>query len=147
MIHLETLIDASPEACFALSLAVGAHTASMSGSNERAVGGVVEGQLGLGDVVTWRAIHFGIPWKLTAKITEHDAPHCFVDEQIRGPFARWRHEHRFESLGGSTRMIDTVEFASPLGVIGSAVDRLFLRRYMQRLLERRNEWLKDELEK
>lgn len=146
VIHLETIIDAPLEDCFALSLAVDAHTASMSGSRERAVGGVIEGELQLGDVVTWRAIHFGIPWRLTSKITEHEAPHRFVDIQVTGPFAHWRHEHRFELLGTSTRMVDTVDFASPFGVIGSVVDRLFLRRYMERILTHRNAWLKAELE-
>ena len=36
----------------------------------------------------------------------------FVDEQVRGPFARWRHEHRFEPEGdGSTcRLVDAIEF-------------------------------------
>jgi len=42
-------------------------------------------------------------------------------------------------------MTDTVEFASPLGPVGRLVDRLFLERYLTRLLERRNAWLLEAL--
>jgi len=145
-IRLETLIAAPPEACFALSLSVDAHTRSMARSSERAIAGVTSGEMGAGETVTWRARHFGIPWRMTSRITEYDAPNRFVDEQLSGPFERWWHEHRFEPYGAGTRMIDTAEFRSPLGVLGTAVDRLVLEAYMTRLLSRRNDWLKQELE-
>ena len=148
-IRLETRSAAPPAACFSLSLSVDAHTSSMQGSQERAVAGVTSGELRAGETVTWRARHFGIPWRMTSRITEYEAPHRFVDEQVAGPFAHWRHEHRFEAAdpsGASTRMIDLVEFASPLGPLGALADRLVLRRYMSRLLARRNAWLRAELD-
>lgn len=67
----------------------------MARSGERAVGGRTSGELALGESVTWRAVHFGIPFRMTVAITEHEAPDRFVDEQVRGPFGRWRHEHLF----------------------------------------------------
>ncbi len=30
---------------------------------------------------------------MTSRITDFDAPWRFVDEMVRGPFARFRHEH------------------------------------------------------
>lgn len=101
--------------------------------------------MALGDTVTWRARHFGIPFTMTSRITEHDAPVRFVDEQVSGPFGHWRHEHRFEELAGSTVMTDVVDFSSPLGVLGRLVDRVFLTRYLTRLLDQRNAWLRAEL--
>jgi ligand-binding SRPBCC domain-containing protein len=83
---------------------------------------------------------------MTARITELAAPVRFVDEQVSGPFRRWRHEHVFEERQGATLMTDTVDFVSPLGPIGRAVDRILLTRYMTRLLAERNRWLADELE-
>lgn len=145
IIRLETFAAAPPEACFELSLSVDAHTASMADSGERAVGPVTSGLLGAGDTVTWRARHFGIAFTMTSQIVEHDAPHRFVDEQVSGPFARWWHEHRFEPRDGGTLMTDVVEFSSPLGPLGRAVDRVVLTSYMTRLLERRNAWLAAEL--
>ncbi|GAB3245438.1 SRPBCC family protein [Kineosporia babensis] len=143
--RLETHIAAPVEACFRLSLSVDAHTSSMQGSGEKIVGGVRSGEMKLGETVTWQARHFGIPFRMTSKITAHEEPRRFVDEQVRGPFALWRHEHRFEASGAGTRMVDVVDFASPAGPIGALVDRLFLRRYMTKLLEERNRWLATEL--
>ena len=83
---LRTVIQAKAEDCFRLSLSVDAHTASMGRSKERAVAGVTEGEMSLGDSVTWRAMHFGVPFRMTSAITAYDRPHRFVDEQARGPF-------------------------------------------------------------
>jgi ligand-binding SRPBCC domain-containing protein len=117
----------------------------MSRSGERIVGGVRTGALGLGDSVTWRARHFGIPFTMTSHITELVAPSRFVDEQVSGPFARWWHEHVFEERDGTTLMTDTVEFASPVGPVGRVVDAVVLTRYMTGLLTERNRWLTEAL--
>lgn len=145
--RLQTVIAAPVGECFALSLSVDAHAASMSGAGERAVGGVTRGVMGPGDTVTWRARHFGIVFRMTSAITEYDYPDRFVDEQQRGPFRRWRHEHTFTALpGGAVQMTGTVEFRSPLGPLGGMADRLVLGHYMPHLLRRRNTWLKNTLE-
>lgn len=143
MPHLEltTTISAPPALCFDLSLDVDLHTQS-TGAREEIVGGVRSGRMDLGGDVTWKAWHFGIPFKMTSKITEYERPMRFVDEQVRGPFASWRHEHHFEKRDGSTLMTDVVDYRSPLGPIGSLVDRIRLERYMVELLQRRNEFLR-----
>lgn len=141
-VRLETFVaGAAPAECFALSLSVDAHTASMGSSGERAVGGVTAGRLGPGDTVTWLARHFGVRFRMTSAITAYEAPHRFVDEQVSGPFARWRHEHLFTAADGGTLMVDVADFAAPLGVVGRATDRLVLEGYMARLLSVRNAWL------
>jgi ligand-binding SRPBCC domain-containing protein len=146
-IRLKTLIAAPVGDCFGLSLSVDAHTSSMSASRERASGGVTSGVMTLGDTVTWRARHFGIAFTMTSAITEYDYPSRFVDEQQRGPFRRWWHEHTFTVMAtGQTQMTDVVEFRSPLGILGYATDRLVLEHYMPYLLGQRNAWLKHTLE-
>lgn len=47
---------------------------------------------------------------------------------------------------GTVQMTDVVEFRSPLGLLGSAADRLVLGHYMPHLLRQRNAWLKNALE-
>src|SRR5206468_5943881 len=101
---------------------------------EVAVAGVTRGRMRLNEEVTWRAWHFGVPWRMTSRITALERPSRFVDEQVRGPFARFRHEHVFEPVGGGTRMIDRVEFAAPLGLLGRIAERLVLGVYMRRLI-------------
>lgn len=144
-ITLVTDVLAPPERCFAASLSVDSHTASMSASGERAVAGVTSGVLRLGDTVTWQARHLGLPFRMTARITALEAPHRFVDEQVSGPFRRWWHEHRFEPVAGGTRMTDTVKYTSPAGPLGVLVDRMLLTRYLTALLESRNRWLAEAL--
>ena len=135
-IHLETYVAAPIELCFDLNLNVQMHEAAGHG---RAVGGVTQGQLRLGDTVTWEAVHFCVRQRLTSKIVSCERPDMFVDEMQRGAFARWRHTHRFiESGGGATLIIDDVDYASPLGLLGKIADALFLKNYMTRFLVRHN---------
>lgn len=117
------------------------HTQSQAGARERAVSGVVTGLIGLGENVTWSARHFGIPFRLTSTITALDAPRSFVDEQTRGPFSQFRHEHRFEPDGAGSVMIDRLSYAAPLGVLGRIAERLVLSRHLRRLLEERGAFL------
>ena len=107
--------------------------------------GVTSGAMGLGDSVTWKARHFGISFTMTSQITEHEAPHRFVDEQTSGPFGRWWHEHTFVETDGMTTMTDVVDFASPFGALGKMADAMILTRYMGRLLAQRNRWLAETL--
>lgn len=137
-ITLETRIDAPIDLVYDLARDVDLHTETM-GHGEEAVAGTTSGLLVEGDVVTWRARHFGVPLTLTVEITEADPPTSFRDRQVEGPFADLVHDHRFEPLGvDRTLMTDTFRFCSPLGPLGTLVDRLVLERYMRRLLASRN---------
>ena len=136
-----TAVAAPPTQVYRASLDVGLHVRSMARSGERAVGGVTSGVLGLGDEVTWRARHFGLPWTMTSRVVETDPPHRFVDQQVRGPFRRFRHEHVFETDGAGTRMVDRVELQAPFGPLGRVAELLVVGRYLKRLIEQRNQVL------
>jgi hypothetical protein len=123
-IELITPVPASPAAVFVACLDVGAHTLSMGASGERAIAGVTTGCLGPGETVTWRARHFGLAWQMTVRITEYESPYRFVDEQVSGPFRRWRHEHILApdpDDASATVMRDVIDFAAPGGPAGSVV--------------------------
>lgn len=137
-----TKLAMPPAEAFDLSLSVGAHLASMADSRERAIGRAPKSDLlGLGDEVTWRAWHFGTPWQLTSRITAINRPHGFIDEQVRGPFHRFHHEHLFEPVGSGSRMTDIVEFEAPAGWLGRLAERLVLASYIRTLIEERNRYL------
>ena len=142
VIDLITDIDAPIEEVFDLARDLDLHAASMAHSRERAVAGRTTGRVEVGDTVTWRARHFGMWWSLTSRITAVEPSVRFEDVQERGPFAWFRHEHRFEAVGDATRMFDHWEHRSPLGLLGGLVDRLVLGRYMRSLLVMRNAALK-----
>lgn len=135
------VLATDPTSAFDVSLDVDFHLDSMADSDESIVGGVERGGMQLGDVVTWRARHFGIWWTMTSTITEFDRPEVFVDEQLRGPFKRFRHVHRFEEIDGGTRMTDEVVFEAPLGPLGRLAERLALKSYVPKLIDARNDAL------
>lgn len=143
----ETLIDAPPEVVFDLSLDIDAHRSSMSASNERAVAGVTTGRIGLGQTVSWRATHFGIPFTMTSKVTALERPRRFVDEQVRGPFRSFHHEHLFKHGDGGTRMVDRIRFDAPLGPIGRVVEWAVFASYLKKLIAVSAKYLKAEAER
>ena len=57
--------------------------------------------------IRWEAVHTACEPKLR-----------FVDEQRQGPFAAWRHEHRFEPGEVEDRLVDTVTWKAPGGPLG-----------------------------
>lgn len=76
-------------------------------------------------------------------ITEFHPPGRFVDEMVRGPFRRFRHEHRFEPSGEGTLMTDLVEFQMPGWFLVNTVATAYLRH----LLVVRNALLRSEAER
>lgn len=52
----------------------------------------------------------GLPLRWRSEITVWDPPHRFVDEQRRGPYRKWTHEHSFHDLGGATEVRDRVDY-------------------------------------
>lgn len=146
-IHLETKIDAPIERVFDLSRDIDLHQRSMARTGERAVAGRTSGLIELGEDVTWRARHLGREWELSSRITSLERPTRFVDEQVSGPFATFRHSHAFEGGAERTTMIDDWSHTAPFGPIGALADRLFLAAMLRRLLEERAVAIKAEAER
>lgn len=143
---LETVIAAPPAAVFAASLDPELHVRSMARHGETMVEAPAGGRFTEGSTVTWRARHFGIPFRLRSIVFDIDEPRSFSDRQLAGPFGAFLHEHAFEAHPRGTLMRDTITFRSPFGPIGRAVDALFMREYLRRLIMRRNATLVAEFE-
>jgi ligand-binding SRPBCC domain-containing protein len=141
-IVITTKINAPIERCFDLARDIDFHTQSLAATGERAIGGRTSGLIELGETVTWEGRHFGNRQQFTSKVTAFDRPHYFQDAMIAGAFREFVHDHRFEARDGQTIMIDEVFFQSSLGPIGWFVDWLFLKGYMQRLIEGRAQAIK-----
>ena len=58
-----------------------------------------------------------IPLRWRTRINVWQPPHRFVDEQVRGPYRQWIHEHTFEPREGGTLARDRVRYAVPLDVL------------------------------
>ncbi len=143
VIVLKTEINAPVGRCFDLSRSIDLHKISTEHTNEQAIDGVTSGLIKLNESVTWSARHFGIYQTLETKITEFDSPRFFADEMVKGAFQGFRHEHHFEDIKIGTLMTDIFDYQSPFGIIGKLVDVMILKRYMTKLLIKRNEIIKE----
>ena len=118
------------------------HKNSMLHHHEQIAGGVRSGLMKEGDEVVWKAKHLFKKRMLRVRLTQMQAPHFFVDEQVEGDFALMKHEHYFEPFQNGVLMTDHFRFETPYGVLGRLVNILFLKHYMTRLLTERNAYLK-----
>jgi ligand-binding SRPBCC domain-containing protein len=146
VIRLETFIKADQDIVFNLARSIDLHQISTAHTNERAIAGKTSGLIELNESVTWEAKHFGIVQRLTSKITAMEYPNCFVDEMVSGAFKSFKHEHLFEQKSEGTLMLDIFNYVSPMGMLGKAADRLFLKKYMINLLLTRNKVIKEHAE-
>lgn len=81
-----------------------------------------------GQVITYNVKPLlGIPMFWLTEITHVEKPHFFVDEQRRGPYALWHHEHHFKPVAGGVEMTDLVHYALPLGIAGRLAHALFVK--------------------
>ena len=53
---------------------------------------------------------FGIPLTWVTRIGTVQRNRLFIDEQLRGPYKRWHHEHHFEERDGGVLMHDILEY-------------------------------------
>jgi ligand-binding SRPBCC domain-containing protein len=142
-IHLTTFIAAAPEVVFDLSRSVDIHKKSMENHQEEAVAGTRYGLMEKEDTVTWKAKHILKTRILRVKITGMTKAEKFTDEQVEGDFKLMRHEHFFKPCDNGTIMIDLFHFESPYGMIGKFFNFIFFTRYMKKLLEHRNNLIKE----
>jgi len=142
-IQLTTFIEAPIERVFDLSRSIELHKGSMQRFNEKCTAGKQGGLLELNETVTWQAKHLMKERQLTTKITALQKPFSFIDEQVTGDFVSLKHEHYFKSVQNGTIMIDQFHFQVPYGVIGKWVSRFYLTGYITKLLEQRNQFIKE----
>jgi ligand-binding SRPBCC domain-containing protein len=142
-IHLTTFVAAPPERVFDLARSIDLHRKSMSHTNEEAIAGTTSGLIGLDETVTWKAKHLGKTRILRSKITAMNRPLSFTDEMVDGDFKSIRHEHHFKRIDNGTLLIDLFSFESPYGGLGRLANRLFITGYMKKLLELRNQSIKE----
>ena len=104
-----------------------------------------------GAIIDYRLRIKGVPQRWRTEITVWDPPHRFVDEQRRGPYKLWHHEHTFTAEGAAsgggasggasggdgTRCDDRVDFEVGMGPLGHLAAALFVKRDVKKIFRHR----------
>jgi ligand-binding SRPBCC domain-containing protein len=142
-LELITLIEASSETCFQLSLSIDLELKATKAHQIRAMGGVTSGIIGPGQRVEWKTKQFGITVSHMSEITAFQQPLFFQDRMVRGMFRSFQHDHFFKRLGvNKTEMRDLLHFSMPFWLMGALSERLIVRPRLRRLLLLRNSLIK-----
>lgn len=146
-ITLVTEIKADKKTVFDLSRNINLHQESMKDSDEKAITGKTSGLMERHETVTFKGKHFGFLLTHQSKITEMSFYDSFTDEMILGHFKSFRHKHFFREENGKTSMTDEVRYEVPFGILGRLFNRWILKKYLIRLLQKRNAFIKVSAEK
>ncbi|MES1262465.1 MAG: SRPBCC family protein, partial [Acidobacteriota bacterium] len=71
-----------------------------------------------GEEIDYEIRWMGVAMKWKTIIREYDPPRRFVDEQAKGPYAFWRHEHTFLETAAGVVIRDQVDYRLPWGLPG-----------------------------
>lgn len=86
----------------------------------------------------------GIPATWVTEITHVEQPIRFVDEQRKGPYRLWHHQHWFKEVPGGVEMHDEVNYALPMGILGRIAHQLFVERQLHAIFDYRFKVLDNE---
>lgn len=146
-IYQETIVQSTLQRCFDLSRSIDFHKESMTDTSEEPVAGRLTGLIEQGEFVEWKATHLFVRQRLSSRITKMERPYYFVDVMVKGAFKSFSHKHKFiKHRASEVIMIDDFRYEVPLGILGRLANFLFLKSYMEKLLESRSRQLKNALE-
>jgi ligand-binding SRPBCC domain-containing protein len=76
---------------------------------------------------------FGIPIQWMTEITHVERFKLFVDEQRKGPYQLWHHQHHFKTIEGGVEMTDLVHYRLSLGILGSTVHVITMKNKLREI--------------
>jgi ligand-binding SRPBCC domain-containing protein len=91
-----------------------------------------------GTLLEYRLALFGIRFYWKTLIEKWSPEDSFVDLQLEGPYALWRHTHSFEQLSPTSTLVrDYVEYRIPFGIFGRIAHGLFVKRTLKKIFDHR----------
>lgn len=142
-LHLTSMIAAPAEVVFDLNRHVGLHQLSMQRYGEEAVAGIRSGLMGYQQTVTWKAKHLGRVRFLTVTISAFEAARRLEVTMTKGDFHYFQQQFFCKPVQNGTLLIEDLYVEYPYGWLGRLFGRLYLNRYLCRLLEERHACIKD----
>jgi ligand-binding SRPBCC domain-containing protein len=91
-----------------------------------------------GQVITYTVKPLlGIPFSWMTEIRHVDHEKMFVDEQRKGPYKLWHHQHHFEEIEGGVLMTDLVHYRLPGWIFGNLANSLIVKNKLQEIFSYR----------
>lgn len=81
----------------------------------------------------------GIPMNWITEITHVKEHQFFVDEQRKGPYRIWHHEHHFETVENGVLMSDIVSYELTFGILGKIAHPILVQRKLNEIFDFRFE--------
>ena len=76
--------------------------------------------------------------EIIAEHTAYEKNALFVDEMRKGPFKRWRHEHRFLPDPGGCKLEDAITYEPPMGILGRMAAPIAIEPRLRKMFEYRH---------
>ena len=77
----------------------------------------------------------GIPMNWITEIKTVKELEFFVDEQRKGPYKIWHHEHHFKEMDGGVEMTDIVSYELPLGILGRIMHPFVVQKKLEEIFD------------
>lgn len=77
----------------------------------------------------------GIPMNWITEIKYVKENNFFVDEQRKGPYRIWHHEHHFEMTANGVLMSDIVSYELPFGILGKIAHPILVQRKLNEIFD------------
>lgn len=142
-IKITTNYFAPIEKVFDTNRNIDIHQQTASKSKEVAIAGITSGLINKNETVTWKGKHFGLYIQHQSIISEMIFPTYFVDEQLKGHFRSFKHQHIFEQKENYVEVTDILAYETPFGIFGKLFDILFLKKHLTNFIKDRNAILKN----
>lgn len=81
----------------------------------------------------------GIPMNWITEIKTVKNHSFFVDEQRKGPYRIWHHEHHFKEVEGGIEMTDIVSYELPLGFLGRLMHPILVKNKLKEIFDYRRQ--------
>lgn len=142
-IKITTNYFAPIERVFDTNRNIDIHQQSASKTKEIAIAGITSGLINKNETVTWKGKHFGMYLTHQSVISEMIFPTYFVDEQLKGHFKYFKHQHFFVQKENFVEVTDILEYETPFGIFGKLFDKLLLKKHLTNFIVHRNAVLKN----
>ena len=102
------------------------------------------GEMYPGMIISYRVSPlFNISIKWATELTQVKEYKYFIDNQIKGPYRIWHHEHHFKKIDGGVEMRDVLFYDVAYNFLGKLLYKLFIRKRVEEIFNYREDKIKE----